>query len=110
GSNSSSRLSAPFLSCVHTSISSWQYAKVQFSPYLHSCLSCTSHESPEEVVSSRAGPDPLPGGVLPVLEPAQQNVPLAAMRRLRLVLVVHHPRTCGDRDPQHSVTERRTEE
>lgn len=42
GSNSSSRLSAPFLSCVHTSISSWQYANVQFSPYWHSCRSCTS--------------------------------------------------------------------
>lgn len=42
GSNSSSRLSAPFLSWVHTSISSWQYANVQFSPYWHSCRSCTS--------------------------------------------------------------------
>ncbi|TNN51383.1 hypothetical protein EYF80_038420 [Liparis tanakae] len=42
GSNSSSRLSAPFLSWVHTSISSWQYANVQFSPYWHSWRSCTS--------------------------------------------------------------------
>lgn len=42
GSNSSSRLRAPFLSWVHTSISSWQYANVQFSPYWHSCRSCTS--------------------------------------------------------------------
>lgn len=42
GSNSSSRLRAPFLSWVHTSISSWQYANVQFSPYWHSWRSCTS--------------------------------------------------------------------
>ena len=42
GSKSSSRLRAPFLSWVHTSISSWQYANVQFSPYWHSCRSCTS--------------------------------------------------------------------
>ena len=42
GSKSNSRLRAPFLSWVHTSISSWQYANVQFSPYWHSCRSCTS--------------------------------------------------------------------
>lgn len=42
GLKSSSLTSKPRLSCVHTSISSWQYANVQPSPNLHTWLSNTS--------------------------------------------------------------------
>lgn len=55
GSKRRSRLRVPFRSSVHTSISSWWYAKVQLSPYLQSCLLSISTKQQTSHHHTRSG-------------------------------------------------------
>lgn len=50
----------------------------------------TEYKCPQEVVSCRPWADPLPSGIICVLEAAQKHIPLTAVRCLRLIFVVHY--------------------
>lgn len=63
------------------------YIQVFYWTYLHTF---TEYKCPQEVVTGRPGPDPLPCGIVCVFEAAQQHIPLAAVCCLWLILVVHH--------------------
>lgn len=62
----------------------------------------TEYKCPQEVVSCRPWANPLPSGIICVLEAAQKHIPLTAVRCLRLIFVVHYSWTC---EPQEKNTE-----
>lgn len=75
----------------------WMHFRTEYSTYsVHLTIffirvhTFTEYKRPQEVVSCRSRPDPLPRGVICVFDAAQQHVPLTAVCCLWLILVVHH--------------------